>query len=76
MDFEKHFHKRTSELEIRDNYQPIILSCEEEWFDDMPIVRSNYLELQNEYNILLTKMASYQNLTPAEMQLYERLTSH
>lgn len=47
----KHIKKKADCVTIQDNYSPIKLSCVEEYHDEMPILRDNYLELQGIWNI-------------------------
>ena len=52
----KHIHKRQSQVDVQDNYKPIKLNWHEECYDEMPILRDNYLELQGFWNIHVTEI--------------------
>lgn len=66
MDFEKHFHKRRSDLEIRDNYQPIQLIWEDEFCGEVPVLRDNFMELQARFHIgaVIAEAEVFKNYNP------------
>jgi hypothetical protein len=49
-------NKARAEQSIYENYDPIVLTWEDEDFSVMPIIRSNYTELQAEWSIYVTKL--------------------
>lgn len=48
--------RRRPDIEINDNYAPIQLTWREEQYDDMPVVRENFLEMQAGWAIYMTQM--------------------
>ena len=48
--------RRRPDIEINDNHAPIQLTWREEQYDDMPVVRENFLEMQAGWAIYMTQM--------------------
>lgn len=50
-------------LQVRDNYMPIQLTWEEEWYDEMPVLRQNYKEIEADYAMYFAScsQADYMN---------------
>lgn len=71
-DRKKHLVQPESDLRITPNYDPIALVWEEEVFDEMPILRDNWIELQNNYQVYWTECDIKERFTG--VSLLQRLT--